>query len=378
MKTPFRIWTRRQDEVVHLQSEPIGGPDLYSEEYFHEMLVMERKRTERSGQPFVLMLVDIRQLPLSQNILRRLRLALSECTREIDIRGWYERHSIMGIIFIEVTPACETALKAKALSCLRRHFPDELALKIDIRSLPFPDTNEPAGQGNMKEVTRALYAQPSRGKAGASARVIAKRLIDLIGSLSLIILFSPLLLLSAVLIKAGSKGPVFFRQERIGLYGRRFIMLKFRSMYDGSDDQIHQEFMKHFIRENAGDRTPDGAVIYKIQNDSRITPVGRLLRKTSLDELPQLFNVLAGSMSLVGPRPAIPYEVTEYTTWHKRRVLEVKPGITCIWQVEGRSHTDFQTQARMDIAYIKHWSPLLDLKLLLKTPLAVFSSRGAF
>ena len=135
--------------------------------------------------------------------------------------------------------------------------------------------------------------------------------------------------------------------------------------------------MKQFIcnKEN-DDRT--GKNIYKMKDDPRITKIGRFLRKSSLDELPQFLNVLLGQMSLVGPRPAIPYEVDEYDIWHKRRVLEVKPGITGVWQVDGRSNTPFEKMVRMDINYIKNWSLLTDIKLILKTPLAVFAAKGAY
>ncbi len=155
-------------------------------------------------------------------------------------------------------------------------------------------------------------------------------------------------------------------------------MLKFRSMKENCDDGIHREFAKKHIH---GDNQESGAEkkdSFKMKDDPRITKIGAFLRKTSLDELPQLFNVLTGDMSLVGPRPAIRYEVDEYDTWHKSRVLDAKPGITGVWQVKGRSSVTFDDMVRMDIQYINKWSLLLDVMLIINTPLAVFKADGAF
>lgn len=194
-------------------------------------------------------------------------------------------------------------------------------------------------------------------------------------------LSAPLFAIIAPLIKLSSKGPVFFCQKRVGRYGKAFTFIKFRSMYANNDSSIHREYVKKLICQsesaarNCDSQKPE---VFKIQNDPRVTPVGRFLRKTSLDELPQLINVLKGDMSLVGPRPPIPYELENYDLWHRRRVLGMKPGITGVWQVEGRSRTTFDDMVRMDIYYVTHWSLFLDLKLLLKTPLAVLTSKGAY
>ncbi len=204
------------------------------------------------------------------------------------------------------------------------------------------------------------------------------------GSLLAVITLSPLLMTIAGLIKITSKGPVLFRQERVGLFGKRFTFLKFRSMYADCDQTKHKEYVTKFITESRnGGANGNGSGlaqngVYKLTNDSRITPVGRFLRKTSLDELPQFFNVLKGDMSLVGPRPPIPYECEKYDLWHKRRILEVKPGITGLWQVKGRSSTTFDDMVRLDLNYVAHWSLLLDLKILFQTPFAVFKGRGAY
>jgi lipopolysaccharide/colanic/teichoic acid biosynthesis glycosyltransferase len=190
----------------------------------------------------------------------------------------------------------------------------------------------------------------------------------------------PLLLIIALAIKVSSKGPVFFKQQRVGQYGECFTFLKFRSMYVNNDERVHRKFVTEMIANetapgHAGKKT-DG--VYKIKNDSRVTRVGKFLRRTSLDELPQLLNVLKGEMSLVGPRPAIPYELAAYQTWHRRRVLEAKPGITGMWQVAGRSRVQFDDMVRMDLRYAMAWSPWLDLKILLLTPMAVIRGSGAY
>jgi lipopolysaccharide/colanic/teichoic acid biosynthesis glycosyltransferase len=159
-----------------------------------------------------------------------------------------------------------------------------------------------------------------------------------------------------IIMKLTSPGPVLFRQERVGLYGKHFTFLKFRSMHVNNNADVHKEFIHNLIAKKSSAQTGNdsaGQKIYKITNDTRVTPLGKILRKTSLDELPQFFNVLKGDMSLAGPRPPIPYEVEKYHIWHRRRVMEVKPGITGLWQVEGRSSTTFDEMVRLDIQYAR-------------------------
>ena len=193
-----------------------------------------------------------------------------------------------------------------------------------------------------------------------------KRAIDMAVSLSGLLLLSPLFLIVSLLIKITSEGPVFFKQERGGLYSRKFTMYKFRSMT--ADAEEKKADLRHL-------NEMDGP-IFKIRNDPRVTGVGKWLRKASIDEIPQLFNVLRGDMSLVGPRPHPVEEVKEYTTWQKRR-LSMRPGITGLWQVGGRSNTSFAESMKHDLDYIDNWSLWLDLKILSKTLPAVLSSRGA-
>lgn len=194
-----------------------------------------------------------------------------------------------------------------------------------------------------------------------------KRLIDLLGAAALLVIFAPLFLLIALAVRLSSPGPVFFRQKRVGLNGRQFVLYKFRSMYSGADKDL--ETLK-------ADNEMSGPV-FKIKDDPRITPLGRVLRRYSLDELPQLWNVLTGEMSLVGPRPPIPGEVNMYERRDRRR-LSMRPGMTCIWQVSGRNEIkDFESWVKLDLEYIDNWSLALDFLLLWRTIPAVLWGTGA-
>jgi len=201
---------------------------------------------------------------------------------------------------------------------------------------------------------------------GSPWELFIKRNLDVVLSLVGLVLLAPLLLLITIVIKLNSPGPLFFKQERNGMNGRKFGLLKFRSMVVGAEDMQDELLALNEM---------DGPV-FKIKNDPRITKVGRFLRKTSLDELPQLINVLKGDMSLVGPRPPIPGEVTNYETWQRRR-LSMRPGITCFWQISGRNEIDFEQWMKLDLEYIDNWSLGLDLKILLNTIPVVLFGTGA-
>ncbi len=196
--------------------------------------------------------------------------------------------------------------------------------------------------------------------------LLVKRILDFSLAVLLLTLFFPLMVVVAILVKLTSPGPILYRQRRCGLYGRPFTLIKFRSMMEGAEDVLWE--IRHL-------NEMDGPV-FKMRYDPRVTRLGKILRKTSIDELPQLWNVLKGEMSLVGPRAPLPEEVAEYTPAQRRR-LSVKPGITCLWQVSGRSEIDFQQWMSLDLKYIDNWSLLLDLKILLKTILVVLLCKGA-
>jgi lipopolysaccharide/colanic/teichoic acid biosynthesis glycosyltransferase len=220
-----------------------------------------------------------------------------------------------------------------------------------------------------------LYPDLSKRHALKRHGPVLKRAMDIFGSLAALIAFLPAFAIIALLVKLTSKGPVLFCQKRVGQYGREFNFFKFRTMYVDNDSEIHREYVTKLIA--GGADLGQGKGVYKLVNDPRITALGRFLRKTSLDELPQFVNVLKNDMSLVGPRPPVPYEYERYKVWHKRRVLELKPGLTGLWQVEGRSRTTFDEMVRMDIKYASASSLWIDIKILWQTPAAMFSGRGA-
>ena len=197
-------------------------------------------------------------------------------------------------------------------------------------------------------------------------QLVLKRTLDLAAAFTLSAVTLPIQLLAALAIKVSSAGPVLFRQVRCGLNGRHFTLWKFRTMHAGAEERLPE--ISH-LNEMSGP-------VFKAKKDPRLTGVGRLLRRLSIDELPQLWNVILGHMSLVGPRPPLPEEVARYEPWQRRR-LSMKPGLTCLWQISGRSEVDFDRWMELDLKYIDTWSPMLDLKILLKTVPAVLSGRGA-
>jgi exopolysaccharide biosynthesis polyprenyl glycosylphosphotransferase len=211
-------------------------------------------------------------------------------------------------------------------------------------------------------------------------QLVLKRMVDLIGASLGLLLAAPVMLLTALLIKLDSKGPVFFRQERIGTGGRPFQVWKFRTMQSGASDAAHRELVTRMLggeESGTGHTGVDGKPVYKLVNDSRVTRIGGFLRRTSIDEIPQLFNVLKGDMSLVGPRPPVPYEFEAYDHWQYDR-LQVRPGITGLWQVSGRNLLTYRQMCELDVEYVRDWSLYLDFKILFKTiPVVLFNSGKA-
>jgi len=207
-----------------------------------------------------------------------------------------------------------------------------------------------------------LYEEPLRGP-----QRMVKRGLDVLVASALLLVTWPFWAVLAILIKLESQGPVFLKQERVGMDGKMFLMFKFRSMRQEADDRLHRELMAKMINgEEANQGTSDEPIYGKIKDDPRLTKIGSWMRRYSIDELPQVLNVLIGEMSIVGPRPPIPYEVRHYKDWHRTR-FHVKPGITGLWQVSGRNRLHFEEMVRLDIFYLENWSPLLDLKIMFKT-----------
>src|SRR5215475_7998571 len=360
------------------QTKRWGG--VMEEHHFLRMLCLERKRTERSGSPFMLMLLSghgLFQSPEGERVIRQIVGSMSVATRETDTLGWYEYGSTLAVLFPEIGPPEENAklIIGKVTTALQKTLGMEQFDAVNITFRIFPNRDiEP----DDEDIDLVFYPDSSdRHDSKRSARLL-KRSIDVIGTLMILAVLWPVFLVIAALVKFTSEGSILFRQRRIGLHGASFTFLKFRSMYSNNDPKIHQEYVSQLIQGRAEQAKSGQAGVYKLTNDPRVTPLGRFLRKTSLDELPQLFNVLSGEMSLVGPRPPVPYEFEQYDVWHRRRVVEVKPGITGLWQVMGRSRTTFDDMVRLDLKYAKIWSIWLDLKILLQTPMAVVSGDGAY
>jgi lipopolysaccharide/colanic/teichoic acid biosynthesis glycosyltransferase len=354
------------------------------EDTFHTMLALERRRAERSRKPFVLMLLDAHALFQNGNsgrLLEQLTSAVLTSSRETDLIGWYKQGSILGVIFTEVNLSekkpITQALLGKVVKALHERVDRQYASKVVITAHLFPENSNQNGPDSSADVS--LYPDLTQQGSRKRLPLIAKRAIDIAGSAALLLVLSPIFALIAIAIKLSSEGPVFFAQERLGQFGAPFKCLKFRTMYSNNDPKIHRDYVERFIAGKAMEaRSDSGSVVYKITNDPRITPVGRLLRKLSFDEIPQFWNVLCGDMSLVGPRPPVAYEFRVYDIWHRRRVLEVKPGVTGLWQVSGRSRTSFDDMVRLDLRYSQSWSLWLDLKILAATPRAVLTGDGAY
>ena len=391
--SPMEAQLRRSEEKPKLEVRAhISVPDmgnvpsrmLLSEDAFVSMLYLERRRAERARNRFVLVLVDVRDNLTGsgrERTVQALTKALNEATRETDIIGWYVENNLMGVIGTELGKACNEVVQKRFLEKLRAIFDitlgREKSASIFVSFHFFP---EETSQGPDEDHTANIKLYPEFKKRENARKIplAVKRGIDVLGSAAALCLLSPVFGAVALAIKLTSRGPVLFKQQRLGQHGKRFTVLKFRSMRTDCDAKIHQQYVEQFIAGQVdGEKGQAEKLVFKIQKDPRITPIGRFIRKTSLDELPQFWNVLCGEMSLVGPRPPVPYEYKAYDLWHRRRVLEIKPGITGLWQVEGRSRTKFDDMVRLDLKYARAWSLWLDIKILAQTPAAVIMGEGA-
>ena len=365
------------------ETESAGDREILSQKAFHRVIAIERMRTERSRKPFLLMLLDMGDhLPSETNgkHLGRLLNALASSTRQTDIAGWYENDRVVGVMFIEICLEERNTIVSTIISRVSEILRDHLSLEQFNRvSFSFHVFPEDWDKDSKKPSNPVFYPDLSKQERGRRVSGALKRTLDLIGSMLALMVLSPAFLVIAVAVKATSKGPVFFRQQRLGQHGRPFAFYKFRSMYTANNTSVHQEYVKKLIAGKAerNGSNGNGQGVFKLTSDRRITRIGAFLRRTSLDELPQFYNVIKGDMSLVGPRPPIPYEVEHYDVWHRRRLLEVKPGITGLWQVSGRSRVTFDEMVRLDLRYARQWSPWMDIKILIRTPLAVVLGEGA-
>jgi exopolysaccharide biosynthesis polyprenyl glycosylphosphotransferase len=367
------------------EAASLGDRGILKAEDFRRMIALERKRSERSRKPFMLLLLDMGDdLPSEKNgrILGKILSALSLSTRDTDVTGWYSNKCVVGVMFTEIAiedgGSTPSTILTRVTQTLQRNLTMEQFNRVTLSFHVFPEDWD--HESELGPTSRTLYPDLSQREDRRKLSRMMKRMMDILGSVLALVFFSPIFLAIAVAVKATSRGPVLFRQRRIGQHGNSFVFLKFRSMYVNNDAAVHKEFVQKLIAGKA-DTHPsngNGQGVYKLTKDSRITRVGEFLRKTSLDELPQFLNVLQGEMSLVGPRPPVPYEVEAYDIWHRRRLLEAKPGITGLWQVSGRSSVKFDEMVRLDLQYARNWSPWMDIKILLRTPGAVVLGEGAY
>jgi lipopolysaccharide/colanic/teichoic acid biosynthesis glycosyltransferase len=345
--------------------------ELLPRQHFLAQLHREKRRVDRSKAPLSLIIYRMAQRSGLSSI-SALASQLLANKRETDIAGWLG-DDVLAVIcpdtgdeggqrFIDKIDAMSGDLHY-SVECLTYpdHLFDGLAAPVHAVHGPSPLL---AGQFG-RDLSREAYW--------------LKRPLDILGALVALALFAPVMLATALAIKLSSRGPVIFTQTRLGRWGVPFRFYKFRSMTVDNDDRIHRDYVKGLIgREGAGgDRTDTNGAWYKIKADPRVTWVGRFIRRTSIDELPQLLNVLTGDMSLVGPRPPLSYEAESYRSWHLRRVLDIRPGMTGLWQVEGRGKLTFDEMVRMDLSYIRSCSLRLDLRILAKTAPVVLSCEGA-
>ena len=364
----------------HLSSNLPGDPDVVlPRAMFLRMLSLERKRAERSRRNFILMLVDLGAGADDRVGVQKTVAAITATVRETDVAGWYEVDRVPGVIFTEFGAtdprSAVTIIEGRVIEALRAALTPEQLKPIEISFHCFPEGGE---VGRVGPASTTLYPELKRRAETRRTSFFVKRAIDLVASAAALLVLAPLFLVIAAAIRLTSPGRIFFRQERIGQRGVPFMLLKFRSMYSACDSAPHREYVKRFIAGTAAGGDGGTPAVFKLTHDPRVTAVGRWLRKTSLDELPQFLNVLRGEMSLVGPRPPLAYETEAYDVWHRRRLIEMKPGITGLWQVSGRSRVSFDDMVRLDLRYSQTWSVRLDVAILLRTPRTVLFGDGAY
>jgi lipopolysaccharide/colanic/teichoic acid biosynthesis glycosyltransferase len=351
----------------------LRGNDTLPRNNFAVQLQREKRRAERSKRPLSIVVYRVKDADndMSGSADAGEFLELLHCaSRETDIIG----HVGNGLIAVLCPDTDEQGINAYIRKV------EDLApeRRYETEAATYPDQLfESLSQGGKSKPTLHQIISSDSHHRRHGYRL--KRSLDILGAGLLILLLSPLMLLVAVLVAATSRGPIIFKQMRLGTGGKPFAFYKFRSMVVNMDDSIHRQFVTDLIKGeiNGESQSADGSPVYKIRSDPRVTWIGRIIRKTSIDELPQLFNVLKGDMSLVGPRPPIPYEAEIYEAWHLRRILSAKPGITGLWQVQARSTVTFNEMVRLDLRYIRECSLLLDLKILFKTVGVVLRCDGA-
>lgn len=340
---------------------PVG--DVLGKHHFLKQMERERLRTDRSKAPLsiVLFRMETSPKPGESGGVEGLLRVLDHSKRETDVLG-YLREDLVALLLPDTDEPGMQGFMRKIESRIER-------FRVSTISGTYPNQvfDQLLREPSTLPTLSPFYIATSKHRKEPG--YLLKRTIDIVGAVAGLVLLSPVMLIAAIAVAMDSPGPIFFRQARLGKGGVPFCFYKFRSMFVNADDRIHREFVTKLIQgrlEEVNQGDADNPY-YKIKSDPRVTRVGTFIRDKSIDELPQLFNVLRGDMSLVGPRPPLPYEVESYESWHLMRILEVKPGITGLWQVEGHSTTTFDDMVRLDLRYIRNCSLILDLKILFKT-----------
>ncbi len=352
---------------------------VVNEQIFRSVLVRERKRANRFDQPFLLLLVSVDgdSSVGTSTSWHAVVEALAAVKRDTDVVGWFEGRSVIGLIVPDVGASCST-LSQDLESRVRRELgtrlgPDDRE-RFSLRLHAHPEVKA-ANEIAVAPVDPLLSSPPREEQE--PLRYALKRALDIIGSVAILLVLTPLLLLVAALIKLTSPGPVFFRQKRVGQLAKPFTMLKFRSMHVNNDDAIHQQYVSWFIK-SSSQKTDAASRV-----SSRSPTIHGSRRSGSFCARPASTSCHSSGTSSEakcrssGPRPPLPYEVEQYKAWHCRRVLEAKPGITGLWQVTGRSRTTFDEMVRLDLRYARSHSLWTDIRILLATPRAVISGKGA-
>ena len=402
---------------LHIETSQINSI-LYSIDYFRARLSVEKRRSERLGTRSAIVILNI-PVKLDKNERYLLLDIIYAALRESDVVCQFKRTVLLLLLPDTTTDGAEVVMqrvveKILAFQLKSSHLQELVTDKMHWEIIVYPNDNidetfhikknklvqealaksknhKQAESANKKRLvnfaktaSQNLFTLLNKTWLTSTVLFLAhglnpqyrfrigssvKRIIDIILALLALIFFFPLLVSISLLIKLTSSGSIVFKQQRVGYTGKTFTLYKFRTMYADTSEDEHKKYMERFINNNGTDLNngTEDKPLFKMKNDPRVTPVGRALRKLSLDELPQLLNVLKGDMSIVGPRPPIPYEVSNYKIWHHRRFLEAKPGITGLWQVSGRNSIEFDDMVRLDIKYAKNWSLFMDLKILAKT-----------
>jgi lipopolysaccharide/colanic/teichoic acid biosynthesis glycosyltransferase len=360
---------------------PLRIQGIVSEKEFLEESRKEQLRAERNAHPITLVLFGFKDSGFEESVDRRfleiLATMIVGCTRISEPKGWYRDgdHLRIGLLLPYTSPeeaeqpVSRIKERFQALADTKlRHLRASHTLVAEVKAFPA----DPKGGGDGSEDRRKRFERPVSTSRLPAAPVRDrlpswKRTVDMVASGIALLVALPFCCLVAAWIKMVSPGALFFRQQRTGFMGEPFKMFKFRTMKPNSDESQHRQYLAQLIA--AGDaKSGDGSkkAMTKMENDNRIIPGGKFIRATCLDEIPQLLNVLRGDMSLVGPRPPIPYEAEQYEAWHNHR-FDAVPGMTGLWQVSGKNKLSFNEMVRLDIKYARELSPAMDWKILLKT-----------